>query len=82
MISGAEVVQAANNRCFACEKPIAGGHWFARVKHGDWTIRLCSAQCAQDFFAQRVPVLRRLGFQASLGSLSWPGQRSAQFNEV
>jgi len=82
MIYGAEVVQAANSRCFVCEKPIAGGHWFAQVKHGDWTIRLCCTQCAQDFFAQRLPVLRRAGFQAALGSFAWPGQQSARFNEV
>jgi len=82
MIYGAEAVQAANNRCFVCETPIAGGHWFAQVKHGDWTIRLCCAQCAQLFFAQRLPVLRRAGFQAALVSLAWPGQKGARFNEV
>jgi hypothetical protein len=35
MIYGAKTVQAANNRCFVCETPIAGGHWFAQVEHGD-----------------------------------------------
>ena len=75
MIYGAKALRAANNRCFVCEKPIAGGHWFAQVKHGAWTIRLCCTQCAQRFFAQRLPFLRRVGFQAALGSLAWPGQR-------
>jgi hypothetical protein len=82
MIHDAKAVQTANTRCFVFETFIAGGHWFAQVKHGDWTIRLCCRQCAQDFFAQRLPVLRRLEFQAALGSLAWPGQQSAPFNEV
>jgi ribosomal protein L24E len=82
MICGAKAAQAGNNRCFVCETPIAYGHGFAQVNHGDWTIRLCCRQCAQDFFAQRLPVLRRLEFQAALGSLAWPGQQSAPFNEV
>ena len=30
--------------------------------YGDWNIRLCCRQCAQDFFAQRLPVLRQ-GFR-------------------
>ena len=67
MICGAKAAQAGNNRCFVCETPIADGHWFAQVKHGDWTIRLCCAQCAQHFFAQRLPVLSRVGVQAALG---------------
>ena len=70
----------SKNQCFVCETPIAEDHWFAQVKHGDWTVRLCCTQCAQEFFAQRLPFLRRLGFLAALGSLAWPGQQSAQFN--
>ena len=57
MIYRAKAVQAANNRCFVCETPITDCHWFAWVNHGDWNIRLCCRQCAQDFFAQRLPVL-------------------------
>ena len=82
MRRGAKAVEAGNNRCFVCETSIADGHWFAQVKHGDWSIRLCCRQCAKHFFAQRLPVLRRFGFQAALGSLAWPGQQSAPFNEV
>ena len=82
MICGAKAVQAGNNRCFVCETSIADTHGFAQVNHRDWTIRLCCRQCAQDFFAQRLSVLRHVEFQAELGSLAWPGQQSAQFNEV
>jgi len=82
MIFGAEAVRAAANRCFVCETPIADGHRFAHVDHGGWTIHLCCTQCAQDFFAQRLPVLRRLVFQAALGSLVWPGQQSVQFKKA
>ena len=32
MSYGAKAVQAANNRCFVGETPIAGGHWFAQVE--------------------------------------------------
>jgi hypothetical protein len=32
MIYGAKAVQAAHNRCFVCETPIAGGNWFAQVE--------------------------------------------------
>lgn len=80
MICRAKAVQAANNRCFVCETPIADGHWFTQVNYGDWNIRLCGRQCAQDFFAQRLPVLRRVGLQAALGSLSWawPAKRAVQ----
>jgi hypothetical protein len=78
MIYGAEAVQAASNRCFVCETPIEGGYWFAQVKHGDSTIRLCCAKCAQHFYAPRLHVLCRVGLQAALGSLAWPGQQSAR----
>jgi hypothetical protein len=71
MIYCTKAVQAANNQCFVCETPITDGHWFAQVNHGNWNIHLCCRQCAQDFFAQRLPVLRRVGFQAALGSLAW-----------
>jgi hypothetical protein len=73
MIYGANAVHA-HEQCFVCETPVSGGHWFAQIKHGDWIIHLCCAQCAQHFFAQRLPVLRRVGFQAALGSLAWPGR--------
>ena len=75
---GAKAVQAAPNRCFVCETLIAGGHWFAQVKHGDWTVRLCCPRCMRNFFAQRLPLLRRVGFLAALGSLAWPGRQSAR----
>jgi len=73
MIYGVEAVQAANNRCFMCEQPVAGDHWFAQVKHGHSTIRLCCAPCAQHFFGHRLPVLCRAGVRAVLGSLAWRG---------
>ena len=34
MIYSANAVQASPNRCFVCETPIAGGHWFARLSMG------------------------------------------------
>jgi len=77
MIYDAKAVQAAQNRCFVCEKLIAGGNWFAQAIHGDWTIRLCCAQCPQHFFAQRLPVLWAMHLIVRCSRLA-PGQNKPE----
>jgi hypothetical protein len=59
-------------QCVTCEKAIAGDDWFARVKHGEWTVMLCSERCAKAFYAQRLPGLRRLALLAAHPLLRWP----------
>lgn len=59
-------------RCVVCEKDVSGNHWFAQVKHHDWTIRLCSQRCANAFYAQRLPGLRRLMLLAAHPLRKWP----------
>jgi len=78
--SGAKGLQTGIAQCFVCEKPIAGDHWFAQVKHGNWTVRLCCSQCSKLFFTQRLPGLRRVAFLAALRSLAWPTQSDVRFN--
>lgn len=63
---------AAHVQCVVCEKIITDDAWFARVKHGDWTVMLCSERCAKAFYAQRLPGLRRLALLAAHPSLKWP----------
>jgi hypothetical protein len=73
---------AAQSQCFVCEKPMPGDQWFAQVKQGDWTIRLCCPRCARAFYSQRLPGLRRIGFLAALESLQWPRQQRGLLNEM
>ena len=63
-----------------CEKSIVSDDWFAQVKHGDCSIRLCCLQCSKLFYAQKVPVLRRVALLVALRSLAWPRQSDARFN--
>ena len=62
-------LNAAGGQCFVCEKAIAGDHWHAQAKHGDWTVRLCCPQCAEAFYAQRLPRLRCAVILAAMQSL-------------
>ena len=68
----ADVLKAAHAQCVVCEKIITDDDWFARVKHGEWTVMLCSERCAKAFYAQRLPGLRRLALLAAHPSLKWP----------
>jgi hypothetical protein len=75
-------LNAESAQCFVCEKAAAGGDWFARVKHGDQTIVLCSEQCADAFYARRLPFMRRLVALATLQSAPGPyGQGFSPLNE-
>ncbi len=72
---------AAHVQCVVCENIIIGDDWFARVKHGEWTVTLCSEPCAKAFYAQRLPGLRRLALLAAHPSLKWP-RASVRFEEL
>ena len=61
-----------NSQCFVCEKTIAGEQWFARVKHGECTVVLCTEKCARAFYCQRLPGLKRFHILAAIRSLEWP----------
>ncbi len=63
---------AEHAQCVVCEKMITDDAWFARVKHGEWTVMLCSERCAKAFYGQRLPGLRRLALLAAHPSLKWP----------
>ncbi|ODU23932.1 MAG: hypothetical protein ABS95_02750 [Verrucomicrobia bacterium SCN 57-15] len=65
-------LNTAHAQCVVCEKIIIDDDWFARVKHGEWTVMLCSERCAKSFYAQRLPGLRRLALLAAHPSLKWP----------
>ena len=67
-------------QCFVCEKAITGEHWFARVKHGECTVALCSEKCAAAFYKQRLPGLRRFQILEAMRSLQWPRQEEAMLN--
>jgi len=77
---GPKGLQTGINRCFVCEKSIVGNHWFALVKHGNCTIRLCCLQCSKLFYTQKLPALRRVALLAALRSLAWPRQSDVRFN--
>lgn len=64
-------------RCVVCEKDILGDHWFARVKHGEWTVLLCSQPCAKAFYAQQLPAFRWFALLAAHSSLKWPRAKTA-----
>lgn len=68
----AHAFNAAHAQCVVCEKIITDDDWFARVKHGEWTVMLCSERCAKAFYAQRLPGLRRLALLTAHPSLKWP----------
>ena len=74
-------LDAAHTQCVVCEKLITDHDWFARVKHGEWMVMLCSEQCAKAFYAQRLPGLRRLALLAAHPSLKWP-RASVVFEEL
>ena len=78
--SGPKGLQTGITQCFVCERSIVGDHWFAQVKHGNWTIWLCCLQCSKLFYTQRLPGLRRVAFLAALRSLAWPTQSDVCFN--
>jgi hypothetical protein len=80
--SGAKGFHVGISQCFVCEKSIFGDHWFAQVKHGNWTIRLCCLQCSKLFYTQRLPGLRRVAFLAALRSLAWPRQSDERLNRA
>lgn len=65
-------LNAAHAQCVVCEKIITDDDWFARVKHGEWMVMLCSERCAKAFYAQRLPGLRRIALLAAHPSLRWP----------
>lgn len=69
-----------NGQCFVCEKAITGEHWFARVKHGECTVVLCTEKCAKAFYRQRLPGLRKFQILEALPSLQWPRQQEAMLN--
>lgn len=62
-------LNAESLQCFVCERAVPGGDCFARVKHGDQTFVLCSKPCADAFYAQRLPFLRRIQALAALQSV-------------
>ena len=72
----------SRSQCFVCEKSMPGDGWYAQVKHGEWTVRLCCPQCAKAFYAQRLPGLRRMAFMAALQSLQWPRQQAAVLTQA
>ena len=47
-------------QCAVCEKAITGGKWFARIKHGEWTVALCCPLCAETFERSPHPYIRRI----------------------
>jgi hypothetical protein len=65
-------LHVGDSQCFVCEKPIAGDDWYAQVKHGDWTVRLCCPPCAKAFYAKKLPLLRQLAVLGALASPRWP----------
>jgi len=47
-------------KCTVCEKLITGGNWFARIKHGAWTVALCCPLCTEVFEAKPAAYIRRI----------------------
>lgn len=68
---------AGTSQCFVCEKIILADNWYAQVKRGEWTVRLCCPQCANAFYAKRLPSLRQLALMAGLASRQWPSPEVA-----
>jgi len=71
---------AGNGQCFVCEKAIAGERWFARVKHGECTVVLCTEKCAKAFYRQRLPGLRKFQILEAMQSLRWPRPQESPSN--
>ncbi|MDE3100136.1 MAG: hypothetical protein KGJ88_11745 [Verrucomicrobiota bacterium] len=65
-------IKVSGAQCLVCERTISNDEWFARVKHGDLTVMLCSRRFAKTFYARRLPDLRRLVLLAAHPSLQWP----------
>jgi len=72
----AGALSAAGGQCFVCEKTIPGGNCYAQVKHGDWTVQLCRPECAQAFYARRLPSLRSIMILAAAHSVQWAAFRA------
>lgn len=47
-------------QCAVCEKIIAGGKWFARIKHGEWMVALCCPLCTEAFESKPRAYVRRI----------------------
>jgi hypothetical protein len=47
-------------QCAVCEKMITGGNWFARIRHGVWTVALCCPLCTEVFEAKPAAYVRRI----------------------
>ena len=46
-------------KCVVCGKSVAGGHFHARVKHGDKEVLLCCPLCLETFEKSPDNYLRR-----------------------
>lgn len=52
--------EAQSVQCAVCDRPIAGGNWFARIERGERSVAVCCASCEQAFEAEPDRYLRRI----------------------
>ncbi len=74
-------LNAEDVQCFVCEKAITRGNGFARLKHGEWTVVVCSEPCAKAFQAQRLPYLRRIEVLAAFNAQNPHGYEFSPLND-
>ena len=74
-------VDAGCVQCVACEKVIAEGEWFAKIKRGGHTLLLCSQLCAAQFYGRRLPHLRRINLLAMLQAFRRPALQRLSLND-
>ena len=56
----ASVEDVACVQCAVCEKAIAGGKWFARLRISGRMVALCCPLCTETFETNPRPYLRRI----------------------
>lgn len=68
----AENLHAEAVQCVVCEKSLTGDNWYARIKRDGNTVMLCSEDCADKFYAKRLPLLRYINIVTMFQSPHWP----------
>ena len=53
-------------QCAVCEKAIAAGKWFARIRNGEWMVALCCPLCTAAFEDNPQPYMRRIETYAAM----------------
>ncbi len=77
----ADKMSAPHCQCVVCERTVAHGQWYSRIKRDGHTLWLCSPPCAARFYRRRLPLLRHLNLLALLEPGPSPAELRLSLNE-